>query len=290
MYEIKDRYGAPLLAVESGTPAPDLTGVNLRGAKLRNAALRGARLNYADLAGADLAGADLVRACLSSVCLAGAHLTGAVLCAAKANFADLRGASADNAEFVSCRFENADLSEAVFRGSKLVSCNFQGARLRGATFAGAHLAGCKFHGVDLTAVKLAGAAAAGCDFSGATGLLDAPGWMEANFDKDAEGYLVYKRCGSGRTQFPPPERWKFEPGAVLTERVNPSPFDDCGCGVNFGTRAWCERNYDTADLWLCRLAWRDLPGLVVPYATDGKARCGRLTLLENLTLKGEAPE
>jgi len=28
------------------------------------------------------------------------------------------------------------------------------------------------------------------------------------------------------------------------------------------------------------LAWRDLPDVVVPYGTDGKARCSRLMLLE----------
>jgi hypothetical protein len=69
---------------------------------------------------------------------------------------------------------------------------------------------------------------------------------------------------------------------VLTEIVNPDRCTDCGCGVNFGTRDWVAKNYPDADLWRCRIDWIDLAGVVVPFNTDGKARCGRLTLLEKI--------
>ena len=64
------------------------------------------------------------------------------------------------------------------------------------------------------------------------------------------------------------------------ETVNPDRCTDCGSGVNFGSREWCERNYTEADLWRCRIEWEDLADVVVPYGTDGKARCARLRLLE----------
>jgi hypothetical protein len=90
--------------------------------------------------------------------------------------------------------------------------------------------------------------------------------------------IVYKRIGE--TEYPISSTWTIEPGAVLSEVPNPDRCAECGCGVNFGTREWCARNYTEADLWRCRIAWIDLAGVVVPYNTDGKARCAKLTLVE----------
>ena len=41
--------------------------------------------------------------------------------------------------------------------------------------------------------------------------------------------------------------------------------------------------YAHAALWRCRIRYEDGPGVVVPYNTDGKARCERLELLEEMT-------
>ena len=119
------------------------------------------------------------------------------------------------------------------------------------------------------------------DLSGAKGLLDPVEWLKANFDSDAEGVIVYKRIGD--TSYSPPAHWTVEPGAYLTEVVNPTRTVECACGVNFGTRAWCEDEYPSATLWRCRIEWWDLAGVVVPYYTDGKARAPRLKLLEIVT-------
>ena len=77
-----------------------------------------------------------------------------------------------------------------------------------------------------------------------------------------------------------PDTWKIEPASFVEEVVNPLPTIDCGCGVNFGTLGWVNANYGNADIWRCRIRWEDLAGVVVPYNTDGKARCSRLELLE----------
>jgi uncharacterized protein YjbI with pentapeptide repeats len=115
------------------------------------------------------------------------------------------------------------------------------------------------------------------NLSGSGGLLSAIDWM-AEMEQSADGWIVYKCIG--KTQFPAPESWRVEPGAILSEVANPDRTCDCACGVNFGTRAWCDANYTDAVLWRCLIRWEWGPGVVVPYNTDGKARCERLQLVE----------
>ena len=146
-----------------------------------------------------------------------------------------------------------------------------GALLR--TVKGETLRGVALHGADLSGANLSGA-----NLSGAKGLLDPVDWMSRHFERDAEGVIVYKCIGD--TEFPAPSHWTIEPGAVLTEVPNHDRCSTCACGANFGTREWCRSHYPDAQLWRCRIGWMDLLNVVVPYNTDGKARCGSLTLLE----------
>jgi hypothetical protein len=118
------------------------------------------------------------------------------------------------------------------------------------------------------------------DLSGAAGLLDPAAWLSANFEKDDRGLIVYKAFGN--TTYNRPERWKVYAGEELHETVNPDRCCDCGCGVNFGTRQWCEDKYPLSVLWRCRIDWIDLAGVVVPYNTDGKARCSKMTLIQEV--------
>jgi len=108
-------------------------------------------------------------------------------------------------------------------------------------------------------------------------LLSASDWMGA-LERSPGGWIVYKRIGE--TRYSAPESWRIEPGAILAEVANPDRTCECACGVNFGTRAWCAANYTEAVLWRCLIRWEWGPGVVVPYNTDGKARCERLQLLE----------
>jgi hypothetical protein len=118
------------------------------------------------------------------------------------------------------------------------------------------------------------------NLSWAKGLLDPGDWIRTNFKTDDLGVIVYKRIGA--TKYPAASHWVIEPGAQIAEVCNPCRTCDCGCGVNFGTLEWCSSAYVAADLWRCRIAWADLASVVVPYHTDGKARCSRLELLEIL--------
>ncbi|MDY6893863.1 MAG: pentapeptide repeat-containing protein [Thermotogota bacterium] len=237
---------------------PDVL-VGLRGVNLAGANLKGANLTGADLTGANLTMANLRGAFLRKACLAGADLKGANLTGADLTGADLTG---------------ADLTGADLTGANLTGANPRWANLTGADLTGANLTGANLRKADLI----------GANLSNTKGLTNSSEYMRENFEKTRDGYVVYKRIGD--TYFSVPNYWKIESGNFIEEVVNPCPADDCGCGVNFGTREWCNSNYPNADLWKCLLHWEDLATLVVPYNTDGKCRCGRLQLLE-IIKKGE---
>ena len=200
----------------------------------------------------------------------------------------LRGANLREADLSGANLSGANLSEANLRGANLSWANLREADLRGANLSWANLREADLRGAnlswaDLSEVNLSGADLSEADLrwadlSETVGLLDAAAWLRANFETDAEGVVVYKRIGG--TEYPTPASWLIEPGAYLTEVVNPSRTVECASGVNFGTRAWCAEHYIDAALWRCRIEWLDLAGVVVPYHTDGKARCARLRLLE----------
>jgi hypothetical protein len=153
-------------------------------------------------------------------------------------------------------FRDADLSEANLREANLRWANLSEANLRGA------------------------------NLSGANGLLSAREWLSPHFTFDDAGVIVFKAIGN--TSYAAPSAWNIEPGAVLTDVCNPDRGTDCGCGVNFGTEQWVRANYNHSRIWRCRIEWLDLAGTVVPYHTDGKARCERLVLLEDVTGTEEA--
>ena len=162
---------------------------------------------------------------------------------------------------------NADLSNADLSNARLSNARLSNADLSEANLSNADLSGANLSGADLS----------NADLSGAKGLLDPVDWLKTNFESDAEGVIVYKRIGE--TEFDAPAHWTVEPGVYLTEVVNSTRTVECGCGVNFGTHDWCSQNYTRATLWRCRIEWWDLAGVVVPYNTDGKARCARLRLV-----------
>ena len=200
----------------------------------------GANLRRADLSDADLSGANLRRADLSGADLSGADLSGA----------DLR---------------RADLSGADLSGADLSDANLSGADLSDANLSGANLSGADLSGADLS----------GADLSGAKNFFNPIKWMSENFEHDDLGFIVYKTFGAYYKQ---PE-WKIEAGSFIEENVNPLPTNDCGCGINFATIKWIKNDQNNPGIWRCRIHWMDCVGVVIPYNTDGKARCSRLELI-----------
>ena len=144
----------------------------------------------------------------------------------------------------------------------------------------ANLWGASLHGADLQGANLRDA-----NLTGAKGIPNAKEFLEKlDFDKD--GVLVYKAIGN--TEYLAPSYWKIESGAFLEEVVNPDRGTLCGCGVNFATREWIDKNYPQhTHVWLCRIHWLDLADVVVPFGTDGKARCARLELIKEVRNESE---
>ena len=129
---------------------------------------------------------------------------------------------------------------------------------------------------DLSDANLSGADLSGADLSGSKGLLDAINYMEAHFERTDEGYIVYKTFGEN---YSAPELWKIEPGEIIEETVNCDRTTECGCGINVAPLEWVRRNGCNHPYKLL-IRWEWLPGVVVPYNTDGKIRCSKAQILE----------
>ena len=164
--------------------------------------------------------------------------------------------------------ERADLSGADLSGANLSGANLRSADLRSADLSGANLFGANLFGANLSQVK---------------GILRAQEWLGL-FEADELGVIVY-RAENG--QYAHPASWKFEPGLFLVETPNPDRCTTCGCGVAFATLDWVLREYPDGEIWKSRIRWIDLADVVVPFGTDGKARCARLELIEKLEAPGD---
>jgi hypothetical protein len=166
--------------------------------------------------------------------------------------------------------------KAVLRGSDLHGCN-----LRYSNLSNSDLHGCDLSHSDLSNSNLRGCNLINSDLSGAKGIATAKDYL-SQFEKDRKGIIVYKAIGN--TYQPLPTYWDIKPLSFLEEVVNPSRTVDCGSGVNFATLDWIKKNFeeDEISIWKCRILWEDLADVVVPYNTDGKARCARLQLIEPL--------
>ena len=151
-----------------------------------------------------------------------------------------------------------------------------GADLSGADLSGANLSGADLSGADLRRANLSGADLSGADLSGSQGLIDAINYMEAHFERTDDGYIVYKSFNSC---YDAPDRWKIEPGEIIEEVVNPDRTFGCGCGINVAPLEWV-RNDNYKQPFKLLIRWEWLPGVVVPYNTDGKIRCSKAQILE----------
>ena len=207
--------------------------------------------------------------------LSGADLRRADLCGANLSWADLCGAN----------LSWANLCEAKLRKAKLVGANLSGANLSWADLRWAALSWADLRGVNLSGANLDGANLCEADLSGATGLLATSEYL-LQFSRDEYGYIFYRTQNGYKYH---PEGWEFSPGKFITETPNPDRCTLCGCGVGVATLEWIKKEWrdEKKTIWKCRIRFEDLGDLIVPYNTDGKARCGRLELLEVLEVKND---
>ena len=239
----------------------DLSDANLSGANLIDANLSGANLSNADLSGANLSNADLRYADLSGANLIDANLSGA----------NLIGANLSGANLIDANLSGANLIDANLIGANLIDANLIDANLSNANLINANLIN-----ADLSNANLRYADLRGADLSGSQGLLDAINYMEANFERTDEGYIVYKIFNENCSE---PEAWKIEPGEIIEETVNCDRTIEYGCGSNVAPLELVEK-YGCNQPYKLLIRWEWLPGVVVPYNTDGKIRCSKAQILE----------
>ena len=174
----------------------------------------------------------------------------------------------------------ADLTEADLTGANLREANLTGANLRGAYLKEANLTRADLTEADLKGANLKGADLGGADLSGVVGLLSAIDYMKMTFEQSEYGYIVYKTFGLYQA---PCLGWEIKEGSVITEIANPERTDDCGSGVNVAKLVWVKNELQKMGskkpIWKCLIRWEWLPGVVVPYNTDGKIRCERVELI-----------
>ncbi len=101
-------------------------------------------------------------------------------------------------------------------------------------------------------------------------------YLEQNFEKTSEGYIVYKSFGEN---YEPPKEWVIKEGSVIKDIPDFDRYNPCGRGINVGTKNYVVKN-SKKEIWKCLIRWEWLPGVCVPYNTDGKIRCERLELLK----------
>ena len=182
----------------------------------------------------------------------------------------LEGKPAGERANLSC----ANLSSANLRSANLSSANLSSAKLSCANLSYANLSSADLSSADLSSANLSSA-----DLSQTKGLLSTVNFMEANFERVADGYIVYKTFGGQRQ---PPDTWKIKKGSIIEETVNFDRCIDCGSGINVAPLEWVKRNYP-GEIWKVLIRWEWLCGVCVPYHTDGKIRCEKAELLEEVT-------
>ncbi|MGV8120741.1 MAG: pentapeptide repeat-containing protein [Candidatus Xenobiia bacterium LiM19] len=273
----------------------DLRGANLRGANLSECNIAGADLSRADLRGANLSGSTFQHAVLEDTILRKAVLDKTDFRCAMLSGADLRNAALSCSSFESAVLVRSNLKTTVLQEVNFSKANLQDARLFGASLKKSNLRDACLRGADLNEADLQeadlqgavleGTGLCGCNLfraniSQTQGVLDPARWLEEVFERDEHGIIVYRAVGD--TEYDPPESWKMGPGIFLEEVVNFDRGTMGGCGVSFATLEWCRKNYPHIPHWKCRLRWTDLPSVVIPYNTDGRGRCARLELLEEM--------
>ena len=184
--------------------------------------------------------------------------------------------------------ERADLSGANLSGTDLSGTNLIGADLSGTNLIGADLSGANLSGADLSGANLSGAdlsgtALSGTDLSGtalsyAKGLINPIDYMAEYFEKTQDGYIVYKYFGA---IYDSPKKWNIQPGEIIEEECNSLRTNICGCGINVSTKEWAKKEFRDKNLplWKMLIRWEWLPGVVVPYNTEGQIRCAKAQLL-----------
>ena len=190
--------------------------------------------------------------------------------------ADLSSANLSCADLSRADLSSANLSDADLSGANLSSADLSCADLSGANLSGADLRWADLSSANLSSANLSCADLSGANLSGAKGLLSTVNFIDAHFERTADGYIAYKTFNSSCKV---PDSWKIEKGAVIEEVVNFDRCTECGCGINVAPLEWVKQHMN-GKIWKVLIRWEWLCGVCVPYMSNGKIRCAKVELVE----------
>lgn len=192
---------------------------------------------------------------------------------------DLSNTDLSDTDLSHVDLNNTDLSNTYLGCANLSCANLRHANLSHANLNGANLSFANLNGANLNGANLSSANLNYTNLSNTTGLISPIDYLDKNFEKTEEGYIVYKTFG---VYYDIPNSWEIKPNCIIEEEVNYNRSNNCGCGINVATKKWIEKDNAFIELpiWKLLIKWEWLPYVVVPYNTDGTIRCGKAMLLE----------
>ena len=178
----------------------------------------------------------------------------------------LRDADLRNTNLVGVNLSYSDLRRA----------NMSGANMKNSDLSGADLNGAKLYETDLSGADLRCSDLNNANLSGTIGLTNSINYLSSHFESTNDGYIVYKSFGE---EYKSPNKWAIKPNCIIEEEPNYNRTSICGCGINAATLNWVKTHYPNSDIYKLLIKWDWLPGVVVPYNTDGKIRCAKAQII-----------
>ena len=225
-----------------------------------------ANLFRANLSRADLSMANLYWANLSRAYLSWANLSGANLTMANLSVADLSRADLSGANLYEANLSGANLSEANLSRANLSWANLSRADLSEADLSGANLSGAKLSGADLS-----GASNIPLVFN--TFL---PGVKYTAFKavtKELQSLMVHGDVGTSLD---------YSIGNIVTvKNANTDRRKLCAAGISVAYMEYILKNHMQDTIVLVEFYGQDVAA--VPYASDGKFRLHRCTVIRDVT-------
>ena len=226
---------------------------------------------WVESSGAEGARADLSRRDLRGRVFEGCILRKANLGHSNLSCCDISKADLNGADLIGTNLTCANLQDACLENVRLNRACLVFADLRGTSLCSAHLRSADLSGADLRRSVLKRAI-----LMNTVGLVDPLKYLEDNFEHTEKGIIVYKVFDK---YYFSPRRWNIKENSVIEELANYNRLESCTHGINVATKKWLIERGHITNVWKCLIKWEWLPGVVVPYATDGKIRCSRLKLL-----------
>lgn len=195
------------------------------------------------------------------------------------------------AEFTDVSFENATIYASHFnpskifgfnaKGSRIIDCDFDKATMYQANFRNSILKDSSFLNASIDEVNFYDA-----DISGVK--LDSPiDYMRKQFESSPTGgYYGYKFFNYFRRA---PSYWILEENQIISESVNYDKSLVGGSGIHIGGLDCIKRmiklnpELKEQKIWKVYIAPEWLPGVVVPFNSDGDIRCERCQLVKEYT-------